>query len=196
MSFVKKMIAIFVGSIFLSVGINLFLYPHGLLDGGVIGIGLILNYIWGFETGLSIIFCSIPIFVLAWIRYKPYFYNSLHGLLVSSFMIDLFKPLRSVKMFELLQFPLISSIIGGLFVGVGIGIMLKYETSTGGTDLLAQFISDMFSVNIGVAILLIDVLVVSIGGLLISQETFILSIITILIVGISTSVITLKIIHY
>lgn len=196
MSFIKKAIAILLGSLLISIGINLFLYPHELLDGGMIGIGLIFNYLWGFETGLTIIFCSIPIFIVAWIHYRHYFYNSLHGLLVSSLMIDLLSPLRFVDLLNIFEFPLISSIIGGLFVGVGIGIMLKYETSTGGTDLLAQFLSDMFSINIGVAILLIDVLVVSIGGLLISQETFILSIITILIVGISTSVITLKIIHY
>lgn len=192
----KKIFAILLGSVLLSIGINIFLYPHELLDGGMIGIGLIVHYIWGYETGLTIIFCSIPIFIIAWIRYRSYFYNSLHGLLISSFMIDLFSKLRSVTLFDIVQSPLLSSILGGFFVGIGIGIMLKYETSTGGTDLLAQFLSELFSVNVGITILLIDTFVVLIGGMLISQETFLLSMITILIVGFTTSILTLKIIHY
>lgn len=196
MSLLKKAVAIFTGSFLLAVGINLFLFPNELLDGGMIGIGLIVNYLWGFEAGLTIIFCSIPIFILAWYRYRAYFYNSIHGLLISSFFIDLLSPLREVHLSDFLQSPLISSIIGGVLVGVGIGIMLKFETSTGGTDLLAQFISDLFSVNVGIAILIIDALVVLIGGFLISQETLLLSIVTILVVGISTSLMTLKIIHY
>ncbi|WP_017753460.1 YitT family protein [Calidifontibacillus oryziterrae] len=195
MPFMKKIFAILLGSVLLSIGINIFLYPHELLDGGMIGIGLIVHYIWGYETGLTIIFCSIPIFIIAWIRYRSYFYNSLHGLLISSFMIDLFSKLRSVTLFDIVQSPLLSSILGGFFVGIGIGIMLKYETSTGGTDLLAQFLSELFSVNVGITILLIDTFVVLIGGMLISQETFLLSMITILIVGFTTSILTLKIIH-
>lgn len=196
MSFVKKAVAIIIGSLFLSIGINVFLYPNELLDGGMIGIGLIVNYLWGFETGLTIIICSIPIFILAWFKYRTYFYNSLHGLLISSFMIDILSPLRYVKLLDFYQSPLVSSVIGGTLVGVGIGIMLKYETSTGGTDLLAQFMSDLFSVNVGIAILMIDTLVVAIGGLLISQETFILSLITIFSVGVATSLITVRINHY
>lgn len=195
MSFVKKSCAIVAGSISVAIGINLFLFPNELLDGGMIGIGLIVNYLWGFETGLTIIFCSIPIFILAWFRYRLYFYNSIHGLLVSSFFIDVLSPLR-VQFSESFQTPFISSILGGLLVGIGIGTMLKFETSTGGTDLLAQFLSDMFRINVGVVILLIDALVVIIGGLLISPETLLLSLITIFVVGISTSLMTLKIIHY
>ncbi|NSL50623.1 YitT family protein [Calidifontibacillus erzurumensis] len=196
MSFLKKGIAILIGSLLLSLGINLFLYPNELLDGGMIGIGLIVNYLWGFETGLTIIICSIPIFIIAWFRYRTYFYNSIHGLLISSFFIDLLAPLRTVHLSNILQSPLVSSLIGGCLVGIGIGIMLKFETSTGGTDLLAQFISDLFSVNVGIAILIIDTIVVSLGGLLISHETLLLSLITIFVVGISTSLMTMRIIHY
>lgn len=196
MSFVKKTIAIIVGSLSVAIGINLFLFPNELLDGGMIGIGLIVNYLWGFEAGLTIILCSIPIFIFAWYRYRTYFYNSIHGFLISSFLIDFLAPLRHVEIFDTLASPLLSSIMGGVLVGIGIGTMLHFETSTGGTDLLAQFIADFFSLNVGVAILFIDTLVVSIGGFLISKETLILSMITILVVGISTSLMTLKIVHY
>lgn len=186
MQFIQKGIAIVVGSIFLSMGINVFLTPYEILDGGIIGLSLIIYYVLNLKIGLMIIVLSIPIFVLAWFKYKPYFFNSLHGLLVSSVMIDLFKPLRSLVELP----PIISSLIGGIFVGIGIGLMLRYETSTGGTDLLAQFISDKTHINIGIVIFIIDAAVVCLGGIFISPNTFLLSICTILCVGITTSALT------
>ncbi|HWK22111.1 MAG TPA: YitT family protein [Ureibacillus sp.] len=186
MSFIKKGLAIIAGSIFLSVGINVFLTPYEILDGGIIGLSLIIYYLFNLKIGLMIIVLSIPIFVLAWFKYKPYFFNSLHGLLVSSFVIDLFKPLRSLIHLE----PILSSIVGGILVGLGIGLMLRFETSTGGTDLLAQFIADKTSINVGVIIFAIDAAVICLGGVFISSNTLILSIVTILCVGITTSALT------
>jgi uncharacterized membrane-anchored protein YitT (DUF2179 family) len=186
----KKFASVIIGSFLLSIGINLFLVPYELLDGGIIGLGLILKYIMGIKAGFAIIILSIPIFVIAWFYNKEYFFNSLHGMLFSSFIIDILVPLHS-RMFSFISFePIYSSILGGILVGLGIGIMLRQGTSTGGTDLLAQFLSNIIHINVGVLIFLIDALVVCLGGLLISKETFILSLITILFVGISTTICT------
>ncbi|MBD8026921.1 YitT family protein [Ureibacillus sp. Re31] len=183
---IRKGIAIVVGSIFLSFGINVFLTPYEILDGGIIGLSLITHYLFHLKIGLMIIILSIPIFILAWFKYKNYFYNSLHGLLISSLIIDLFKPLRSMIHLD----PLISSIIGGILVGLGIGLMLRFKTSTGGTDLLAQFIADKMAMNVGIVIFFIDAAVVGLGGIFISTSTLLLSIVTIFIVGITTSMMT------
>ncbi|MEK4229241.1 YitT family protein [Solibacillus sp. FSL H8-0538] len=186
MYFLKKALVVVTGSIIFSLGINLFLVPYEILDGGIIGIGLILNYVWGLKTGLMIILLSIPIFIFAWFNYRNFFYNSLHGMIISSFFIDLFKPLDS-----LIRIPTIfSSILGGIFVGLGIGLMLRFQTSTGGTDLIAQFLCDKTGINVGVLIFFIDSIVIIFGGMLLSSDTFFLSIITILFVGITTNIIT------
>ncbi|MFS0864789.1 YitT family protein [Fredinandcohnia sp. 179-A 10B2 NHS] len=188
MKVAKKALAILVGSLLLAIGINLFLVPFKVLDGGVIGLGLILHYITGVKAGLAIIFLSVPIFVIAWIFNKAYFFNSLHGMLFSSFIIDI---MATRNLFSKLGLaPILSSVIGGVFVGLGIGIMLRQETSTGGTDLLAQFLSKILNVNVGIMIFIIDAVVISLGGLLISKETFFLSFITITFVGLSTTIST------
>lgn len=186
MYFLKKGIIIVFGSIFISLGINLFLSPYEVLDGGVIGIGLILNYILGLKTGLMILLCSIPIFTIAWFYYREYFYNSLHGMMISSLFIDLLEPVRSIFHIEAIY----SSIIGGVLIGAGIGVMLRYRTSTGGTDLIAQFIGDKTGINVGLLILFMDSIILLIGGVLLSSDTIFLSAITILVVGLITSLMT------
>lgn len=185
----KKVVAVLVGSILLAIGINIFLMPYELLDGGVIGLGLIINYLIDVNAGLAIIGLSIPIFILAFFYNKNYFINGLHGMLLSSFMIDLLAlPTDSILSFN--KNPLISSLLGGIFIGSGIGMMLRYETSTGGTDLLAQFISELLNLNVGIIILIIDGIVICLGAFLLSSEHILLSIVTIFVVGIFTSIFT------
>jgi uncharacterized membrane-anchored protein YitT (DUF2179 family) len=182
----KKIMTTIIGSIFLAIGINVFLVPHHLLDGGIIGIGLIVKYIWHVKVGLAIILLSIPLYIIAWFYYRPFFYNSLHGLLFSSLMIDMFSVLRGVIMLD----PIPSSIIGGVLVGLGIGMMLREETSTGGTDLLAQFIARMTNWNVGIIIFLIDALIITIGSFVIDSTSFLYSLIVVTVVGVVTTMLT------
>ncbi|WP_099361604.1 YitT family protein [Fredinandcohnia onubensis] len=187
MSLITKAVAILVGSTTIAFGINIFLIPNKVLDGGIIGLGLIVSYLFHTNAGFTIMVLSIPIFALAWFKYRSYFFNSLHGMLLSSLFIDLFHNFNQVR---LSISPILSSLTGGLLIGFGIGIMLRFETSTGGTDLLAQFLSDLVKMNVGIIILIMDVFVICLGGLFVSSETFFLSAITILAGGIATSICT------
>lgn len=188
----QKNVAIILGSLLISMGINFFLMPFKILDGGLIGIALIINYLFGLKVGLIMFLCSIPIFILVWFHFSDMFYNSIYGLFFSSFVIDFLGPYRNLFLYyvDLTQFS--SSVIGGFIVGTGIGFMLRYETSTGGTDLLAQYFSKWVPINVGIIIFIIDGMIICLGGLLLSAETFLLSILTITAGGIATSLWTMK----
>ncbi|MFV9510196.1 YitT family protein [Tepidibacillus sp. LV47] len=187
-----KGLLIIVGSFILAIGINFFLVPYHILDGGVIGLALVVNYLTGFKVGLMIILLSFPIYLLAWFKSRAFFYNSLHGLLISSFFIDIVYPYTYYFHYYIHITPLESSIIGGLLVGIGIGIMLRAGASTGGLDLLAQFLAKRFSFNVGMIIFCMDATIISIGGLFIAKNNLLLSFITVLSVGIATTLITWK----
>ncbi|MED4923123.1 YitT family protein [Anoxybacillus geothermalis] len=183
---IKKMAAVIVGSLLLGVGINVFFVPHHLLDGGMIGLGLIAKYIWNVQAGLMMIVLSVPLYVAAWFYYRPFFYNSLHGLLFSSWMIDVLSVLRGVVALD----PLWSAMIGGILVGAGIGLMLREETSTGGTDLLAQFIARLTNWNVGIVIFVIDACIISAGSLIIDSVPFVHSLVVVTVVGAVTTMLT------
>ncbi|WP_174730348.1 YitT family protein [Mesobacillus harenae] len=179
----EKIIAVLVGSVLLGIGVNAFLVPHQLLDGGVIGLGLLVHYWWGFPVGISIICLSLPLYILAWIFERKYFYYSIYGLVISSFFIDVFSSLYITIPLGIIP----SAILGGILVGCGIGLMLRYEMSTGGTDLLAQLLGKVLLINIGVLIFFIDSLVIFSGINVVGLEKFLYSSITILFVGLMTS---------
>ncbi|KAA0965049.1 YitT family protein [Sporosarcina sp. ANT_H38] len=191
MYILQKALTIFIGSILVAIGVNGFLVPFELLDGGAIGISLIIHYAMGVKVGFTFLIVGIPIFMLAWKYYRSFFYNGIHGMLLSSLIIDLLYPLNVVGK-DLVENPLISAICGGMFIGVGVGIMLRQDISIGGTDLLAQMIARKLAINPGVMIFCVDILIVTMGSLLIPSIDLLLSYTTVLTVGITTSLIVLK----
>ncbi|MDR6997812.1 YitT family protein [Neobacillus niacini] len=181
----QKLFATLLGSLLLSLGINGFLVPHHLLDGGITGIALVLHYYTGFPTGLSLFLLSIPLCIYTWFYRRIFFYNSFLGLIIVSISIDWLEPLRNQFLLSIFT----SVLLGGIFIGLGVGIMLRYQTSTGGTDLLAQILSEIFSINIGVIILIIDGLIALAAFNMIGIKSVLFSCLAIFIIGTITSLI-------
>ncbi|MBU8908777.1 YitT family protein [Desertibacillus haloalkaliphilus] len=183
-----KVSAVLIGSFLISFGINNFFVPHKILDGGIIGLGLIVHYQWGFNIGTTILLTSIPIYIYAWVYYRSFFINSIVGLVVSALFIDLFS---FVKLPILQTSPLLDAIIGGLLLGVGVGAMFIYDISTGGLDLFAQMIAEAIKINVGIVVFIVDLIVVASGIVVISPQELVLSTIAVAATGIATTLLTI-----
>ncbi|MCK1993037.1 YitT family protein [Peribacillus muralis] len=188
MIIMERVAAVLAGSMLVGVGINFFLIPYQLMDGGMIGIGLIFHYYIGLPTGLGIILSSIPLYLYAWHFEKKLFLNSLHGLLFSSLCIDIFSD--AITGWNLPIY--VSAVIGGALIGLGIGLMLRYGTSTGGTDMLAQIISRKSGINVGLLIFFIDGCVLLFGLSVVDTSVFFYSFLTIITVAMLTSVTVMR----
>jgi uncharacterized membrane-anchored protein YitT (DUF2179 family) len=176
-----RVAALVIGSILLGIGINGFLVPHQLLDGGIIGLALILHYYFDFNTGLWSALLSIPLIIYAWFNDKKQFHGSVYGMIATAIFIDLLEPF---------QFTLpiwLSAILGGVVCGIGVGLMLRYKTSTAGTDLIAYFIAKATPLNIGFLIAIMDGLIILLGYQTLGLQSFVFSSITILVAGILCS---------
>lgn len=164
----------------------MFFVPHHFLDGGVIGVGLIAYYWFGFKPGLTIILFSVPLYIFAFFKNRTLFYNSVHGLWLSSMMIDFFHHYSASFTLP----PLMSAMIGGGVVGIGIGLMLRGDSATGGSDLLAQLIGKSFRLNVGKLIFIFDTIVLLIGWPIIGTEAFLYSLLAVSSVGFFTTILT------
>jgi len=171
-----------IGSILLGIGINGFLVPHHLLEGGIIGIALILHYYFDFHAGLLSALLSIPLVLYAWVKDRAQFHGSVYGMIVTAIFIDLFAPYQ-------FSLPIwLSAILGGAICGIGVGLMLRYKTSTGGTDLIAYFISKATLLNVGLLIAIMDVFIVLLGYQTLGLQSVVYSAITILVAGYLASI--------
>ncbi|MBL5777515.1 hypothetical protein B5V88_08945 [Heyndrickxia sporothermodurans] len=177
-----RIAAMIIGSGLIGIGVNGFLVPHHLLDGGIIGLALILHYYFDFQTGLWSALLSIPLILYAWVKDRGQFHGSIYGMIVTAVFLDLLAPY---------QFPLpiwLSAILGGAICGIGVGLMLRYKTSTGGTDLIAYFIAKATPLSIGLIIAILDGIIVLIGFQTLGLWSVVFSSITILSAGLLANI--------
>ncbi|MED1914136.1 YitT family protein [Bacillus thuringiensis] len=182
MYWLQKSVAILTGSVLLGIGVNLFLVPHRLMDGGMIGIGLLATYYMQMPPGLVMIFVSIPVYFIVFFYDRRLFFHSFHGMLISAFFIDILSDMRGWNLWS----TSFSAVTGGVLIGIGIGLMLAYETNTGGTDLLAQFLARRYKLRVALLIFLIDGLIVLCSIQTIGMERMIFSLLTIVAVAATT----------
>ena len=179
MPFMKKLVTLLFSSVCIGIGLNMFIIPIHLISGGIFGISLLIQYVWGIKVGHTMIIINIPIYLLSLLYDKSYFINAILGLAFTSTIIDLLTPLNG-----LIHLPIITNVIlGGMMIGIGVGFMLRLHISPGGVDLLALLISKLTAMNPGMVIFIIDLLIIIAGIIILKDLRLIYSIITISCVG-------------
>ncbi len=182
----KNLAIIGFGSTMISIGINAFILPFHLINGGFFGISLLLNYLLGIKAGMAFIFLNIPVYLFAYKSDRSLFYNGLSGVFFSGLMVELLIPLNGI-----VRLPIISSVIlGAMIIGVGVGVMLRNHISPGGMDLLALLIAEWTKVNVGVIMVAMDTGVIMIGLLLLKDPQLLYSLLIISIIGLLATIIT------
>ncbi len=157
-------VTILLGSLICGISYNTFIIPHKMLSGGLSGIALIINYITGVKPGLMLFILNIPVFVLGHkFVDREFVLLSMLGTIAFSFFLDFFGFLQYKILIEDIM---LSSIYGGIFNGIGIGIVLKNRASLGGIDIIAVIIKKYFSLNVGSTSLIINIAIVTASSLI------------------------------
>lgn len=153
-------IAIVLGAAIMASGTALFLLPNQLSTGGFSGVATILYYLFDLPMGTTVLVLNIPFFILAIYKIgKEFFIKSLIGILSFSVFLDIFekfKPLTNDRF--------LACIYGGVIMGIGTAIILKYKASTGGTELITNIIKEYNPrVRMSDLISIIDISIVSLN---------------------------------
>lgn len=154
----KNILWILIGSALYAFAINYLNIPNHLFEGGVTGITLIILYLTNIQPWITNIIINIPLFILGWkILGKNTLHLSILGTLAVTGWLAIFEkiPLQIDLQGDLL----IVSMLSGLLIGIGLGIIFKAGGTTGGSDIIARIGHRYTSFTIGQIILFIDILV-------------------------------------
>ena len=154
---ISDYLAIIFGAALSGVGFNWFIIPNHISPGGVSGVATIIHYlIPAIPVGLAIIAINIPLFLVSWKELGEGFgIKSLVGTLVLSLATDY------IHIPALVDDPLLAGVFGGVMYGAGLGIVLRNNGSTGGTDILAKLIFKRFPArSLGTYILIFDFVII------------------------------------
>ena len=135
-NWIIDIIGTILGSAIMGFGIASFLLPNQLSSGGFAGIATITYYLLKIPVGAMIFVLNIPLFLFAGYRLgKEFLIKAIVGTISLSLFIDIFDKYPSITTDRFL-----ACIYGGVLIGLGTAIILKVNSSTGGTELIGNII--------------------------------------------------------
>lgn len=158
--FIKEIIGTLLGSFIIAISISLFLLPNKLSTGGFSGIATITYYLFKIPVGTAMLVLNVPLFLMSIYKMgKSFFAKSLVGTVSLSFFIDLLERVQ-----PLTNDRFLACIYGGIIMGIGTSIILKMDSSTGGSDTIS-FLAKAYKPNIrlGSVITMFDIVVVAVN---------------------------------
>ena len=171
---IKEYVLITVGLVAYVLGWTLFLVPNNLIGGGVTGIASIVQYATGIKIGYTYFVVNIALLIAAlFILGKGFGFKTVYAIILTSIGMNVCQdliPESIVNILALENGKLMSTIMGGILAGFGIGMTMSQGGSTGGTDIIALIVNKYRNVSPGRMILWMDVVIIM-SSLLIPSYT-------------------------
>ncbi|MGJ0290396.1 YitT family protein [Aliarcobacter cryaerophilus] len=152
----KHYIFIILGSFAMAFGTVCFLSPNEIITGGGVGISLLLHAIFPQITlGIIIAVVSIPFLILSYIYFgKYYLFKTFIVVLLLSTFTDILKEFLKIE--AITHDILLAAIFGGIFIGLGVGLVIKGRASTGSTSVVGEIVAKKTKYKAAEVLLAID----------------------------------------
>ena len=161
-AYIKKGIQLCIGAVIAAVGLELFLIPNNVIDGGVVGLSIMASYLTGMPLGIFLIVLNIPFLYLAYKQIgKSFVISTIIAVIFLSLWSAVFEPMEQVT-----NDPFLAAIFGGVIDGLGVGLIMRAGGSLDGTEIVA-IIADKRSVfSVGEIVMFINLFILSGAGVL------------------------------
>lgn len=182
---IKMLISILIGAAICTFGIHNIHQRTNITEGGVIGLMLLIEHWIGISPAIITPVLDIICYALA---FKSLGSRFIKISIISTFSVSMFYKFWELfppMLPDLSGQPLLAAIMGGLFVGVGVGIIVRNGGSSGGDDALALSISKITKCQLSRAYIFTDFIVLAMSLSYISFRRIMFSIVTVLISGIT-----------
>ena len=155
----KNLFNLFLGTVILSIGINLFIAPHNLAFGGITGMTIIVQSLMGVPLFISNFILSIAVIVIGWLELgREFMIKTMIPTVILPFFLYLTEPLSGIA--PCLE---ISAIMGAVTIGIGVSLTMHAGGSTAGPDTIGLVLKKRFSVPVTVTMLAVDISVILCG---------------------------------
>lgn len=167
-------IMIIVGAACAAFSIECFLIPNTILDGGVTGVSMMINYLTGIRLSILVIVINIPFFFVGCKALgKRFLLRAVIAMAAFSGFLEVCKLIPTVTSSELL-----AVVFGGVLLGVGVGTVLRHGGCLDGTEITAMLLSKNVSASTGQIIFMINIFIYITAGILFGWDRAMLSLLT------------------
>lgn len=171
---IVRITLILIGATLAAISLELFLIPNAIIDGGIIGISLILNFLTGIPFGILILLINLPFLFSGYKHIGKNFFIS------SSFAIILLAVIEfSLKFVDpFVSDPLLATVFGGLILGAGVGLVIRNGGALDGTEILGILLTRKIPFSVGEFVMFFNIFIFGWAGFVLGWEKAMYSILT------------------
>lgn len=171
---ILEFIGIAAGAVIAAFAIEEFLVPCTILDGGVVGIGIMVSSLTKIPLGLLTVVLNVPFLLIGSRKMgKLFIAKSAFGMAVFSAFLQLFAPMKDVT-----DEYLLAVCFGGVLLGVGVGLVIRCGGCLDGTETVAIMLNKRFKLPVGRIVLAFNIVIFVVAGFLFGFDRAMYSLLT------------------
>jgi uncharacterized membrane-anchored protein YitT (DUF2179 family) len=148
------------GAILMAVGLEIFLVPNNVIDGGIAGISIMASHLTGLSLGIFLFVLNLPFIFIGYKQIgKTFAISTLYGIIILSIATTLLHPVPPFT-----DDLLLATVFGGIFIGVGIGMVIRSNGSLDGTEILAILSNSKLPFSVGEIIMFFNIFILGAAG--------------------------------
>lgn len=156
----RRVLFITLGAVLVSVGLEIFLVPNQIIDGGIVGISIISSYLSGVPLGLFLFILNLPFLIIGYKQIgKTFALSTLYGVTIMSIGTFLLHPVPPLTVE-----PFLASIFGGVILGIGVGMVIRFGGSLDGTEIVAILLNKRLPFSVGETVMFFNLFILGSAG--------------------------------
>ncbi|MDR2600167.1 MAG: YitT family protein [Oscillospiraceae bacterium] len=182
MKHVKKIVIIVIAICLIAVAVNLFFGPHSIAAGGITGLAIVFETWFGFDRAITVFVANLIILACALVFLgKEAFFNTVLGAALLPVAI------RLIPQMEIVEDPMLSMLVGCMFMAVAASTLYANNASSGGTSLPPLILKKYFKLSPSIGLLLSDGIVIILTLFVFNVDSFFYAIVSVIIISIIMS---------
>lgn len=160
MDWIKKYLVLIIGSLIYSAGLEIFLVPNNIIDGGIVGISIMASYLTGIPFGVYMLVLNLPFLYLGYKQIgKTFAISTIISIIALSIFSEFLEPVPRIT-----EDYFLAAIFGGIIAGAGVGLVIRQGGSMDGTEITAIILDRKTSFSVGEVVMFFNLFILGAAG--------------------------------
>jgi uncharacterized membrane-anchored protein YitT (DUF2179 family) len=159
-AFLQRAVFMLLGSALVSVGLEIFLIPNNIIDGGIVGVSIITSHLSQIPIGVFLLLFNLPFLFMGYKQIgKTFALSTLYSVTLMSIGTTLLHPVPPITID-----PLLAAVFGGIILGVGVGLVIRSGGSLDGTEIVAILLNKRTPFSVGEVVMFMNFFILGSAG--------------------------------
>lgn len=157
---ISRIFFMMIGSVLAAIGLEIFLLPNNVIDGGMTGISIIASHITKAQLGIFIFIFNLPFVIVGYRQIgKTFALSTVFSVICFSIGVSVLHPVPGIT-----QDILLATIFGGIILGAGVGVIIRNGGSLDGTEIVAIILEKRTPFSVGEIVMFFNLFILGSSG--------------------------------